>query len=225
MQISIIGAGRIGSTLALQLGQAGHSVSIANSRGPASLGDVERDTGAKAMSLQEVGRGASAVILALPFPAVASLPKEVLGDAARDLVIIDASNYVPGLRDQAIQSIEDGQIESSWIAEQLGRPVVKAFNTITAASLKSHLASRPEPNRIVLPVAGEAEGKNLVRALAADLQFDFLDAGGIQDSWRQQPGTPIYCTDLNAMEAGAALALADPLQTIRWRDEKRGGER
>ncbi|MEJ7665107.1 MAG: NAD(P)-binding domain-containing protein [Hymenobacter sp.] len=40
MNIGIIGAGHIGSALAVRLTSLGHSVTIANSRGPETLKDV-----------------------------------------------------------------------------------------------------------------------------------------------------------------------------------------
>jgi predicted dinucleotide-binding enzyme len=46
MKIGIIGAGHIGSALAGRLTSLGHSVKIANSRGPETLKDVAQKTGA-----------------------------------------------------------------------------------------------------------------------------------------------------------------------------------
>jgi hypothetical protein len=48
--------------------------------------------------------------------------------------------------------------------------------------------------------------QDLIRALG----FDAIDAGPLADSWRQQPGTPAYCRDLDAPALEAALAQADP---------------
>jgi 8-hydroxy-5-deazaflavin:NADPH oxidoreductase len=56
-----------------------------------------------------------------------------------------------------------------------------------------------------------------VLALIEDLGFDAIDAGGLDDSWLQQPGTPIYTTDHNADHARAALALAQAEHTVEWR--------
>ena len=50
--------------------------------------------------------------------------------------------------------------------------------------------------------------KDLVIRLIDELGFDAVDAGPIADSWRQQPGTPVYTSDLDADGVKAALAQA-----------------
>jgi hypothetical protein len=42
-----------------------------------------------------------------------------------------------------------------------------------------------------------------------ELGFDPVDAGSLEDSWRQQPGTPCYAADLDAARLKEALAAAD----------------
>jgi predicted dinucleotide-binding enzyme len=53
MKIGIIGAGQIGGTLTRRLSQLGHEVFVANSRGPSSLAGLAKETGAKAVTVQE----------------------------------------------------------------------------------------------------------------------------------------------------------------------------
>src|SRR5712671_4448690 len=50
-----------------------------------------------------------------------------------------------------------------------------------------------------------------------ELGFDGIDAGGLDESWRQQPGTPVYCTDLDHEDAEKALAAANPVRPAEWR--------
>jgi predicted dinucleotide-binding enzyme len=45
--------------------------------------------------------------------------------------------------------------------------------------------------------------------LVDELGFDPVDAGGLEDSWRQQPGTPCYAADLDARRLKEALAAAE----------------
>ena len=79
--------------------------------------------------------------------------------------------------------------ESRWVEQQLGRPVVKAFNNIYAAHLLEHGKPAGAPGRIALPVAGDdAAAKAVVLRLVDELGFDGVDAGGLDESWRQQPG-------------------------------------
>jgi len=48
--------------------------------------------------------------------------------------------------------------------------------------------------------------------------FDALDAGSLCDSWRQQPGTPAYCTELTTNELKSALRSADRSRAPANRD-------
>ena len=56
MKIRIIGAGQIGGILTRRRTKLGHEVFVANSRGPASLADLARETGAKPVSVREAAR-------------------------------------------------------------------------------------------------------------------------------------------------------------------------
>jgi hypothetical protein len=48
-----------------------------------------------------------------------------------------------------------------------------------------------------------------VMRLVDELGFDPVDAGSLEDSWRQQPGTPCYVADLDAPRLKEALTAAD----------------
>ncbi len=199
MKIGIIGAGNIGSALARRFTDLGHEVSVANSRGPETLREVEKETGASAVPAPEAAQGKDVVVITIPEKNVPSLPADLFHGASHELVVVDTGNYYPQQRDGRIDAIESGMTESLWVAEQLGRPVIKAFNNIYA----QHLRDRPRPpgaaDRIALPVAGdESAAKSTVMRLIDELGFDPVDAGGLDDSWRQQPGTPVYGTDFGA---------------------------
>jgi len=93
----------------------------------------------------------------------------------------------------------------------LGRPVVKAFNNIYAQHLMDLGRPAGGPSRIALPVAGDDNrAKGIVIRLLDELGFDGVDAGGLDESWRQQPGTPVYTTDFDAQGVRRALAQASP---------------
>jgi 8-hydroxy-5-deazaflavin:NADPH oxidoreductase len=143
MRIGIIGAGNIGATLAGGLTRLGHQVTIANSRGPATLADVAAGTGATPLTLTQVTSKADVVIVAIPEKSIPALPAGLLSALPDDTVVVDAGNYVPRLRDGHIDAIDAGQLESQWVQAQLRRPVVKAFNTIVPASLATTRPPRP----------------------------------------------------------------------------------
>ncbi|MDQ3743262.1 MAG: NAD(P)-binding domain-containing protein [Acidobacteriota bacterium] len=209
MKIGIIGAGMIGGTLARRLTALGHEVVIANSRGPETLRELAAETGARAVTAAAAARRGEIVIVTIPQRAVPNLPTDLFAGVPEDVVVVDTGNYYPA-RDGRIDAIEDGQVESAWVAEHLGRPVVKAFNNIVSQSLLEN--GRPEgaPGRIALPVSGDPPGaRQKVMRLVDELGFDPVDAGNLENSWRQQPGTPCYAADLGAPRLKEALAAAD----------------
>jgi predicted dinucleotide-binding enzyme len=208
MNIGIIGAGGMGRVLAHKLTTLGHRVTLANSRGPRSLTSTAAETGALAVTVEEAARAGDMVFLAIPTKAVPELPRNLFSRSS-PRVIVDLGNYHPELRDGRIDAIEQGMLDSEWVAREIDRPVIKAFNNILAASLQSKSAPRGEVGRIALSVAGDpAEGKADVLRLVDDLGFDPVDAGGLEESFRQQPGTPAYCHDLNETSLRDALAQA-----------------
>ena len=217
MKIGIIGAGNIGGTLARRLAALGHEVSVANSRGPETLRDLAAQTGARAVSVTEAARDKDLVVVTIPEKNVADLPKGLFA-GADDVVIVDTGNYYPQQRDGRIDAIEQGMTESRWVAQQLGRPVIKAFNNIYAQHLRDYGRPAGTPGRIALPVAGDDDAaKARVMQLIDELGFDPVDAGNLDESWRQQPGTPVYTTDLDADSERRALSQASPGRTAQWR--------
>src|SRR6266487_4321607 len=133
------------------------------------------------------------------------------------LVVVDTGNYYPRQRDGRIVEIESGMPESRWVEQKLERPVIKAFNNIYARHLLERGRPRGSPGRIALPVAGDdAKAKAVVLQLVDELGFDAVDAGGLDDSWRQQPGTPVYTTDLDAEGVRKALLAARRQRTPDW---------
>jgi predicted dinucleotide-binding enzyme len=211
MKIGIIGAGNIGGALATRFTQLGHDVSVANSRGPETLRVMEAETGATAVSVSEAAQGKDVVVVTIPEKNISALPEGLLEGAADELVVIDTGNYYPRERDGRIEPIESGMPESVWVSRTLGRPVVKAFNNIYAQHLRDHGRPAGSSDRIALPVAGdEFPAKSVVMGLVDELGFDAVDAGTLDESWRQQPGTPVYATDLDADGVRRALSEASP---------------
>jgi predicted dinucleotide-binding enzyme len=218
MKIGIIGAGQIGGTLTRRLSALGHDVSVANSRGPETLTDLAAETGASAVPVTEAARDAEVVVVTIPLKNVPELPAGLFDRAAKGVVVVDTGNYYPRQRDGRIAAIESGLPESRWVEQQLGHPVVKAFNNIYA----DHLLKRGRPagtrGRIALPIAGDDPiAKAVVVRLLDQLGFDAVDAGGLDESWRQQPGSPVYGTDYDTEGVRRALSQASSERTSEWR--------
>lgn len=218
MDIGIIGAGRIGGTLTRRLTALGHKVFVANSRGPETLADLAADTGAKAVSVAEAARSGELVIVTIPMKNLPQLPRRLFDGVSDGVVVVDTCNYYPQRRDGRINAIEAGMPESRWVEQQVGRPVVKAFNNIYAQHLLELGQPPGAPGRIALPVAGDdMTAKAVVLRLVDELGFDGVDAGGLDESWRQQPGTPVYATDFTAEGVRRALAQASRERRSEWR--------
>jgi predicted dinucleotide-binding enzyme len=234
MKIGIIGAGYMGGTLTHRLTPLGHQVLVATSGGRAPraarppgsaaqpLADLARETGATAVTVEEAARRADVVILTIPQKNIPTLPSDLFKGTPARVVVIDAGNYYPRERDGRIDEIEAGMVESRWVERQLGRPVVKAFNNIESKHLAERGRPKGSPERIALPVAGDdAAAKAVVLRLVDQLGFEPVDVGGLDESWREQPGTPVYTTDLDANGVRSALAAAKRERTSQWRATER----
>ncbi|MEI7029982.1 NADPH-dependent F420 reductase [Streptomyces pratensis] len=218
MKIGIIGAGNIGGNLTRRLTALGHDVSVANSRGPQTLTALAEETGATPVAASEAAKGARVVVVTVPLKAVPALPEGFLGGAAKDVAVIDTGNYYPQQRDGRIAAIEDGLPESRWTQQQIGHPVIKAFNGTYAQDILDRGRPQGSMGRQALPVAGDdAATKQVVRDLIDELGFDTVDSGGLDDSWRQQPGTPVYGNRGDVDAITKALAEASPERPAQWR--------
>jgi len=207
MKIGIIGSGHIGTALVHHLTKLGHEVKIANSRGPETLQDLASETGATATTAEQAAAAEDLVIVTIPEKAVPELPISVLSSSKA--TIIDTGNYYPS-RDGELKEIVGGLPDSAWVASVIGHPVIKAFNNIFSQSLAEKGTPAGSPNRVALSVAGDDDQqKKLVMDLIDAIGFDPVDCGTLSESWKQQPGTPAYCHDLDKDALKAALEQAD----------------
>jgi predicted dinucleotide-binding enzyme len=217
MKIGILGTGAIGKTLIQRLSAARHDVKFANSRGPETIQADVLSLGGHAVAASEAMRDVDVVILSVPLNRIPEIAP-LVADLPSGTLVIDTSNYYPQ-RDGMIDAIEGGQVESLWVVEQLGRPVAKAWNSISAGSFASTSKPAGSPERIAIPVAADSEkDRKAAMGLVEDTGLDAIDAGSLADSWRQQPGTPCYCTDLTRDELPSALAAADAVRSPKRRD-------
>ena len=208
MKIGILGTGNIGKTLVLQLSAAGHDVLVANSRDPETIDRELLCHGARAVNAAEAIAEREVVILSIPLDQIPDAAA-MLATIPAETVVIDTSNYYP-IRDGNIEAIDQGQVESLWVVEQIGRPIAKAWNAIGSPSFADKGKPAGDPMRIAIPIAADREvDRRVTMALVNDTGFDAVDAGSLADSWRQQPASPAYCTDLQSHEIADALAAAE----------------
>ena len=149
------------------------------------------------------------LFLVVPQKAIPELPKSLLNKARKETNVIDVGNYYP-FRDGRIDELENGLTESVWVERQIGRPVIKVLNTIPSKALMA--AGRPagSRDRVALPISGDnTKAKEIVAQLIDRIGFDSVDAGTIAESWRQQPGSPVYCTNPTKEELRLWLKKVD----------------
>ena len=220
MEIGIIGVGNIGLTLARHFRSKGHAVKIANSRGPETLKDIAAQSQLEAVTRHEAAMARDVVVISVPASSIPKLPDDLFDNTPETATVIDTGNYYPAVRDGRLEEIDAGEVESVWVSRRIGRPVVKVFNSIGAKSLA--VKPRPEDadDRICLPVSGDgAEDKKKVMDLLNQIGFDAFDVGPLKESWRQQPGTPCYLHDFDALMLEAAIAAANPLRIDSYREQ------
>lgn len=207
MKIGIIGAGNIGQAVAQLSIKAGHSVSLSNTRGPASLAETVQGLGehAQAASIEDAAAFGEIVLVAIPFGGYQSVPAAPLSGK----IVIDASNYVPQ-RDSQIQL--GSQTSSEALAAHLsGARLVKAFNTLWFHLLETEAhPEKPLDQRLVLFMASDdAQAKSVVGQFIQEIGFAPLDTGTLRDGGRlQQPDSPLYSQSLTLEQARERLASA-----------------
>ncbi len=203
MNIGIIGAGNIGGTLAELFARVGHQVALSNSRGPETLSHKVAELGENvtAMTARDAATFGNIVLEAVPFGKYRDLPAELLDGK----VVMSASNYYPN-RDGNIDF--HGLTQTGLVAEHLqGARVVKAFNAI----FWQHLRDQGDPTlslserRAIFIAGDDAEAKQVVTHLIAELGFAVVDTGPLSGSSVQEPGSAVYTKELTMLEARELL--------------------
>lgn len=214
MRVGLIGAGKIGSTVARLAVDAGHDVVLSNSRGPETLAGLVASLGerATAATAAEAAAAGDVVVVTVPLASYREVPAAELDGK----VVLDTNNYYPE-RDGHLPELDSGETTSSELlaAHLPGSRVVKAFNTIYFEHLAREGVPAGTPGRRALPIAGDdAQAKAVVTEPLEQLGFDVVDAGPLREGRRFQPGTPAYNVRQDAAElragAGRSRALTQP---------------
>jgi len=200
--IGLIGSGRIGSTVArLAAVDGAHEALLSNSRGPQTLRDVVASLGsraARAVTSEEAAMLGDLVVVAVPVKAYPLLPTAALAGK----VVLDAGNYHPP-RDGQLPELDDKSLASSEYLRRLlpGAEVVKVFNNIFYMHLLNLARPPGAADRSTLPIAGDsAAEKRAVTGFLESIGYDALDYGPLAESWRQEPGQPVYGTPYGSMD-------------------------
>ncbi|MCU6603461.1 NAD(P)-binding domain-containing protein [Peribacillus frigoritolerans] len=216
MKFGIIGAGTIGSIISKKLVKNGHEVKIADARGIEHL--EGKELAGTPVLIEDVITNIEVLIISLPLTALPSI-RNIIEQVGEEVIVVDTSNYYPS-RDQKIAEIENGMVESDWVSNQLGKPIIKAFNNLLAHTLENEGTPEGTSGRIAMAIAGnDVSQKQIIMDVVNQLGFDTVDSGSLSDSWRQQPGTPAYCTELTKEELTKALEKANKEKAPFLRDK------
>jgi len=224
MKIGILGVGNIGQIIARRAAAAGHDVKVANSGDPKTVAPSVLETGARAEWTKDVAKDVDVLVLSIPFFRTPAL-RELVSALPGETVVIDTSNYYPGRagyyagRDPVVSELDQGQSETEWMQKQLGHPLAKAWNNILSETLAQKNHPKGHPDRLAIAVAADRpRDLELTSELVELTGFDAYHTGSIEESWRHQPGSPAYCTELKASEMAAALAAAERSRLPARRD-------
>ncbi|MFI8521922.1 NADPH-dependent F420 reductase [Streptomyces sp. NPDC085481] len=190
--LGLIGSGMIGGVLARLAVDAGLDVVLSNSRGPETLTDLVAELGprARAATADEAARAGDLVVATIPLHAYDRLP----ADALAGRTVIDTMNYYPE-RDGRIAPLDRREVTSSTLVQRhlADSHVVKACNNAFYLALLTRARPAGSPERSALPLAGDdPAAKAETTALLDALGYDTVDIGTLDDSWRSEPGTPVY---------------------------------
>lgn len=172
MNLAIIGAGKVGSTLGRRWAQAGHEVTF-GVRNPTDERSqtLASDSGGRVTTQADAAAGAEVVVLTVPFDAVPATVRE-LGDLSGKL-LIDCTNAVGTGYTPAVEGAASGAELVAGLAP--GALVVKAFNSVGVGMLGDlELGAQ----RGATFICGDDEAaKATVRRLGEDLGFEVVDVG------------------------------------------------
>ena len=198
--VGFIGSGMIGGTVARLSVAAGYQVVLSNSRHPETLKDLVEELGplARAGTTEEAASAGDLVLVSVPVRACPTLPPRPLAGRT----VLDTGNYYPQ-RDGQIEVLDNGVLTSSGLLQRYlpDAHVVKVFNNIYYKHLESLTRPSGAQDRTALPIAGDdAAAKAAVTAYLDSIGYDAVDGGSLADSWRQEPGTPVYGTPYGPFE-------------------------
>lgn len=212
--VGFVGGGRIVETVARLSVAAGHRVVLSDSRGPEAVADLVDELGplVLAATAEQAAEAGDIVMVRTPFGAYRSIPVEPMAGK----VVLDGCNYDPR-RDGHIVDLDTGRVTSSGLLQRQLREsqVVKVFNNILSRHLRSLARPHGAADRSALPIAGDDDqAKATVTTFLDSIGYDAVDAGPLAESWRQEPGTPVYrspygsLSDRTGTPAGAAQIRA-----------------
>jgi len=203
MRIGIIGAGNVGSALGRGWVRAGHEVTF-GVRDPAAakVRTLVAETGAKAAFVAEAAASGEVVVFATPWEATEDAVRGA-GDLAGK-VVFDCTNPLAPQLAGLTHGFDTSAAEmvAAWAP---GARVVKIFNTTGANNM-----ANPDFGGIAATMfycGDDAEAKAVAARLAADLGFDPLDAGNLEQARLLEPLALLWIRLAYVQKQGREIAF------------------
>lgn len=194
--IGIIGAGKLGITLARIARRYNFDVNIAGSGDPEKIKLTAEvlAPGTKAMTIEDVAKHSDVIVLAMPLGKFRTLPKQAFAGK----LVIDAMNYWWEVDGELTAIIQEGQTSSEAVQEYLADSrVVKAINHMGYHDLFDEHKSKGSEGRKAIAIAGnDDEDVKAVSALVDALGFDPLPIGALHEGAKLEPGMPAFGANL-----------------------------
>ena len=180
MKIAFIGYGNVGAPLADHLQRLGHEVTLAADAGSEGVKKARaRNASLEVAPINHAVTAADVVFLATPFQANEAVLKAV-GDALNGKILIDCTNPVgPGLT-HGLKNVQSGSEMVQVLATDA--KVVKAFTIYGFENLENNAYPAYHVKPVMMYCGNDASAKKTVGALIAELGWDPLDVGGLEQA-------------------------------------------
>ncbi len=197
-RLGIVGAGRVGTTIARAAIAAGYDVAISGSGGAERIALIVEvlAPGARPVSTEEVVRHADLIVLAVPMHRFRQLPRDLFAGK----ILIDAMNYweeIDGV-DQELATAPAGTsvVVQEWFPSAR---VVKSLNHITYYKFEADRRPHGALRRIAIAAAGDDRAAvAAVMQLIDRLGFDAVDAGPLEAGLALEPNGTVFGVSYNA---------------------------
>ena len=206
LKIGIIGSGRQGGAVGLQLAKAGHEV-LFSSRKPEELKDLVARAGAKAKAglPQDAARFGDVILIAVPYGALPQVGKDYAA-LMKGKIVIDCGNP---REDRDGPMAKDAIAKGTGVASAEYLPgvrLVRAFNALSSVQVEREAHRSGE--RLGIPVAGDDQAAvATVARLVRDAGFDPVIVGLLARAKEFDAGTAVYVKGMTAKQIRDTLKL------------------
>jgi 8-hydroxy-5-deazaflavin:NADPH oxidoreductase len=204
--LGIVGAGKLGTTIARAALEAGYDVAISGSGAADDIAltiDVLAP-GARAATTGEVVRHADIVVLAVPTHRFREFPPDLFAGK----ILVDAMNYWEPV-DGADPELAAAAAGTSTVVQQRfpSARVVKSLNQLGYHELDENRRPRGAPDRIAVGAAGDDRlAVRAVMRLLDRIGFDAVDAGPLENGLALEPDGSPFAVTYSADELSRLIA-------------------